>query len=122
MKNAKEKGRFVKGMSGNPGGRPALGGNDKALRAAFFAAAREYSKPALDVLAHIVGNEQARTIDRIAAANIIMDRAWGKPEQLVEGLSNRKNEIDVTFSRNAESGHPVVAFDLAESLKLLNRS
>ena len=68
---------FVKGQSGNPGGRP------KALRA-VEAVAREHSELAIRTLAEIAGNSEAPPAARVAASSAILDRGWGRPKQVNE--------------------------------------
>ena len=69
------KGRpFPKGVSGNPGGRPKVLGDVQEL-------AREQSPQAIDTLAEIMSNEKAPPAARVAAANALLDRGYGKPTQ-----------------------------------------
>jgi hypothetical protein len=65
-----DKGRFVKGVSGNPGGRTPLPEELKL-------AARGMSVKALNVLQDALNDEDPRV--RIVAANSILERAYGKP-------------------------------------------
>ena len=64
-------GRFQPGTSGNPGGRPRTAHNIQEL-------ARKHSIEALDVLVQIMLNEKAPPNARVAAANTLLDRAYGK--------------------------------------------
>jgi hypothetical protein len=62
---------FGKGESGNPGGRPRVEGEIREL-------ARQHTGTALRTLIEIAErgeNESAR----VAAANSVLDRGWGKP-------------------------------------------
>src|SRR6185369_2991219 len=69
------KGRpFPKGISGNPGGRPKVLGDVQEL-------ARQKSPEALTTLANIMHNEKAPPAARVAAANALLDRGYGKPTQ-----------------------------------------
>lgn len=63
---------WVKGQSGNPGGRP------KAEREVMDLA-RDASPRAMGRLIELVENEDARV--SIQAANSVLDRAFGKPTQ-----------------------------------------
>ena len=70
------KGRFVKG---NPirGGRPKM---PEDMKQAFRALAPDCCR----VLCQIVNDESARQADRIKAAEVILDRGFGKPVQAVD--------------------------------------
>ena len=68
---------FVKGQSGNPNGRPKM---PKDLKEAFKAA----SPKALEILKKILADPEAKDSDRLRAAEIILDRAYGKPAQAVD--------------------------------------
>lgn len=67
---------FKPGQSGNPGGRP------KAERE-VVELAREGSTRAMGRLIELVEHEDPRTA--IAAANSVLDRAFGKPTQPISG-------------------------------------
>ena len=64
-------GRFQPGRSGNPGGRPKAAHSIQEL-------ARKHTIEALDVLVQIMLNEKAPPNARVAAANTLLDRAYGK--------------------------------------------
>ena len=69
------KGRpFPKGVSGNPGGRPKVLGDVQEL-------ARQKSPEAINTLSNIMHNEKAPPAARVAAANALLDRGYGKPTQ-----------------------------------------
>lgn len=67
---------FKPGQSGNPGGRP------KALKDVQDLA-RKYTRRAVRALAETLRNTPDDKA-RIAAAEALLNRAWGKPQQSVE--------------------------------------
>jgi hypothetical protein len=67
---------FVPGISGNPNGRVKT---PQELKDAF----RALSMDAKDVLAEVMKNPKSKGSDRVKAAEIILNRAWGTPEQSV---------------------------------------
>lgn len=66
---------FVKGQSGNPAGRRKEDLNLKML-------ARAHTEDAIKTLAAALTSDNDRT--RVAAAEVLLDRGWGKPAQFVE--------------------------------------
>lgn len=79
MANPTGKGGFRKGVSGNPGGR-----KPDAELADVRAKAREHAAGAMAALAKIAtkGKSEAAAV---AAAQAILDRAYGKPTQPISG-------------------------------------
>ena len=65
---------FVPGQSGNPGGRPRIPDDVKAL-------ARSYTREAIETAAEIMRNDEETGTARMSAVNTILDRAWGKAPQ-----------------------------------------
>ena len=76
------------GQSGNPSGRPKV---PEEVKEAFRAATGD----ACRVLCEIVNDFSAKDSDRIRAAEVILDRAWGKPVQAVD--VDAKNIPQVVF-------------------------
>jgi hypothetical protein len=66
---------FVKGQSGNPGGRPKEDGEVKAL-------ARQFGPEAVLRLAELMRGDNPKVA--VSAANALLDRGYGKPTQTNE--------------------------------------
>ena len=101
-KKAKPRGApFKKGQSGNPTGRPKLPEDIKLVREL----ARQYTAQAVETLAEVMvtGSSSAR----VSAANAILERGWGKPEQPVTGPDG--GDIPVTLRVIFEDGRQVSA-------------
>lgn len=70
-------GKFKKGVSGNPKGRPKAGLTLQHI-------CKEHAETAIQILLGIMTDEKAKSGDRIRAAEIILERGYGKPMQAVE--------------------------------------
>ena len=77
MADRNELGQFLPGMSGNAGGRPKLIGEVRDL-------ARQFTEEAVETLASIMRNPESPTPARVAAAQALLDRGWGRAAQQVE--------------------------------------
>jgi hypothetical protein len=73
---------FPKGVSGNPSGQP------KGVRE-VREAAREHTALAMQTLAEACRSKRAPWSARVAAAEALLSRGWGKPSQPVEINDNR---------------------------------
>lgn len=69
--------RFVKGVSGNPGGMHKGTAELKKI-------AREWTESAIRTLGAVMADVKAPPAARVAAASAILDRGHGKPTQQVE--------------------------------------
>lgn len=72
---------FVKGKSGNPSGRPKEIGHVRDL-------ARAQTEKAIQTLIDIQGDGTQPAPARVAAAQALLDRAWGKPSQAIGGADD----------------------------------
>lgn len=70
---------FKPGVSGNPGGRPAGLAEFKAL-------CQQKTEKALKRVERIMMSKKSKDSDVIAAAEIIIERAYGKPPQEIKGV------------------------------------
>lgn len=84
---------FPKGKTGNPGGRPKLPEDVKHVREL----ARQYTAQAVAALVEVLESDSAS--GKVAAANVLLDRGWGKAEQPITGADGGdiKHSIKVTF-------------------------
>jgi hypothetical protein len=69
---------FVKGISGNPGGRPK-GLNDVTLEA------RKLTPLCIRELKRILSDPSARDQSKVKAAEVLLNRAWGKAPVVFSG-------------------------------------
>jgi hypothetical protein len=90
------------------GGKRAGAGRPKGSRAltllaptgermAFYEAARQYDQEALRVIASVFMDDKQPASLRLAAANDLLDRAYGKPPQAVVGSQPRRQILQVRW-------------------------
>lgn len=84
--NKKQAGRFVKGVSGNPSGRPKMDDETKKM---LKAAAPE----AVKLLTDTMRDPKAKIDLRVKCAETVLDRVYGKATQPIEGNLDNKIEI-----------------------------
>ncbi len=85
-------GRFSKGKSGNPGGRP----RDEEKVAEL---ARSYTREAIETLAELMRSGSDERV-RGTAAQALLDRGWGKPK--VEVVSDEAGYVQALKAVAAE--------------------
>ena len=82
-----ETGKFKKGVSGNPKGRPKTPQEFKDL-------VKANAVPAINTLIQIMNNPKAKDPDRIKAADVIIERAYGKAVQPIDADVNANVKVD----------------------------
>jgi hypothetical protein len=65
-------GKFIKGISGNPSGKPKMSKDIREL-------AQAYSIEAIHVLIEIARDPDERGSVRVNASEVLLNRAWGMP-------------------------------------------
>ena len=106
---AKPRGRpFPKGVSGNPGGRPRVLADVQEL-------ARAKSPKALDTLEQIMLDEKAPPAARVAAANGLLDRGYGRPTQPIAQTLARIDPANLTDAELAALIAPAIRRDPKET-------
>lgn len=73
-------GRFEKGQSGNPGGRPPRRLSDGR---SLTELAREKTEDALAALMAVLEGKRSPAAARVTAATALLDRGWGRPAQTI---------------------------------------
>ncbi len=99
------------GQSGNPRGRPKLDRHVRDL-------ARRYTEEAIEALANIMRDESESATARTRAAEVILDRGWGRPAPYEEapspgpktpGDEMSEQEVDARIQQLLEVYEPLVA-------------
>lgn len=102
---ANNPGRWVKGQSGNPGGRH----KDR-----IGPLARNRSRDAMQTLIDIMMDEKENAADRVKAACAVLDRAYGKPksEVSISGVIDTGQTLQEQLSQLSEGErHALMAAD-----------
>jgi hypothetical protein len=82
-------GKFLRGVSGNPGGRPRIAEEVRELAGA-------HSVEALMIAVEIMRDRKKDPSTRLAASRTVLDRAVGKPAQLIGG-ANGQSLVNITM-------------------------
>lgn len=82
------RGRFLKGKSGNPGGRPAVPDEVKTMLKAA-------APGAVQLLIDTIADEGVKIDLRIACAERLLERVYGKPAQPIEGETGGAFEVQI---------------------------
>ena len=93
-------GRWAPGRSGNPGGRPGGVAQVREL-------ARRYTGKAVERLVKEM-NDGDTSHARIAAANSVLDRGWGKPTQPLAGEADEPPESPLTVAEREERARRLI--------------
>lgn len=84
---------FVKGQSGNPGGKAKVTVGGRTLTEI----AREHTEKAVQALVDaVVGGESGNV--RVAAATALLDRGWGRPAQSVTLSGDADSPLHLSVS------------------------
>ena len=75
-----------KGYTGNPGGRPAM---DPELKKAV----QGYAKQAIEYLCAVLTDPESKPDHRIRAAEVLIDRGFGKAVQAVDATLTERRAI-----------------------------
>ncbi len=86
-----ERGRWLRGTSGNPGGRPKEVAEVREL-------ARQHTIEAIETLVEIMRHGSPDRV-RVEAARVLLDRAWGRPTEHVE-LQGPRIVLDEKVARD----------------------
>ena len=78
---------FKKGQSGNPGGRPKVVAEIRQL-------ARERGPEAIAALVKVMTKGKSEAA-RVAAANALLDRGWGRPKQWDESEVTHRYVVEL---------------------------
>lgn len=89
---------WVKGISGNPGGRDRKTEEQKEAQRALEAQCRELTPEALKVIVNIMHNGDTDRA-KLSAAELILERGWGKAPQTIEAFISPLDGIDIDEQR-----------------------
>jgi hypothetical protein len=92
----------VKGRSGNPGGRPKVVAEVRDL-------ARAQTAQAIATLSAIMSSAKAPAAARVAAANSLLDRGWGRPTQAMDVRATGPTLADLVKASYELPNQPIPA-------------
>lgn len=87
---------FVKGKSGNPGGKSVVLADGRTLTDL----AREHTPKAVQALVDVLENDGASDAAKVSAATAILDRGWGRPKQDL-GIEIKSDEASASLLEQA---------------------
>lgn len=87
---------FVKGQSGNPGGKSKVLADGRTLTDL----AREHTPKAVQALVDVLDNGEASDAAKVSAATAILDRGWGRPKQDL-GIEMKPDEATAALLEQA---------------------
>jgi hypothetical protein len=99
---------FVKGQSGNPGGKPKISKEAKEL-------ARQFTAESINRLAQIM-RQKADTKAALTAAIALIERGWGRAPQSLEMTGKDGGPIETHKITDTEAAR-LIAFTLAKAVQ-----
>ena len=94
--NRDETGKFVKGKSGNPSGRPKVPEQFKEL-------VQEKSIPALRAIIAIMENPESKANDVYMCAKLILEYANGKPVDKIDMTQRTEGDFVIKIGKGDEA-------------------
>lgn len=87
---------FVKGQSGNPGGKAKVLPDGRTLTDL----ARDHTERAVTALVDVLDSADASDAAKVSAATAILDRGWGRPKQDL-GIEMKPDEATASLLEQA---------------------